>query len=471
MDEKVSETFAKLKQLNGSYELKNIKGHHYVYISFSRWDAETGRSRKTSIYKGKISEDGTFTPMRKHRHSRPRPVEMQQEIAQQASTQQAESRADEARIHESSRKYEATLLTALSMNGRISLPVLSKMLGLSITATDWQVKSLERRYGIRYLPEIDVTKFGYMQFFLAVKFLNKSPPAEDLKKLLQKEPRIQTAMMLKGEFDVLIYVLAKSVEELNDDIIIGVSKAMGDYSCKWTTVPFYETYCFIPIRDAFIDFLKGSLLSREYAVIKELNIDGKSEFRKMDRKYGKDGGRSSYSYYKLRDEGKIRRITISVQKLQFRYIGIILETITNQCQFEKNKCKFLYNAIKKDESQTDKCVFMCDTVNPYGVMIFLPVFNNMDLDNALKELSNLELGMESTTLVVTNLLFGDFCYRKFDSAYSVQQKMLESTYGAEKAQIIDYEKSGRKRAPAIRLDIRGARIAKNTDNADSEEHS
>jgi DNA-binding Lrp family transcriptional regulator len=470
MDEKVSETFAKLKQLNSSYELKHIKGHHYVYISFSRWDAEAGRSRKVSIYKGKISEDGAFTPMQKHRHGRPRSAEAPHETGQPAAAP-AEPLAEEFRIRESSRKYESALLTALSMNGRISLPVLGKMLDLSVTATDWQVKSLERRYGIRYLPEIDVTKFGYMQFFLAVKFLDKSPPADDLKKLLQKEPRIQTAMMLKGEFDVLIYVLAKSVEELNNDVMIGISKAMGDYDCTWTTIPFYEDYGFMPLRDEFIDFLKDSLLAREYAVLRELNRDGKTEFGEIDKKYGTEEGRASYSYHKLRKEGKIKRITISLQKLPLKYIGIVMETLTNQLRFEKNKGKLLYGIIEKSESQIDRYLFVCDTVNPYGLMFFLPVFNNSDLDEALGKLSGIERGVKFATLVVINVLFGDFCYRKFDSAYSIQQKMLESAFGAEKVQKIDYEESGRKKTYNIKLDMRGARIADNSEDANTKEPS
>ena len=266
------------------------------------------------------------------------------------------------------------------------------------------------------------------------------------------------ALTLKGDFDLLVYVLAKSVEELNDDVMISISKKIGNYDCTWTTIPFYEDYGFIPVRDEFIDFLKSDLFSREYAVLKELNKDGKSEFREIDRKYGTDGGRSSYSYYKLHDEGKIRRITISVQKLQFRYIGIIMETLINRWQFEKNKEKSLSDVIKKSESQTDRYLFVCDTVNPYGSMIFLPVFNNFDLDNTLGRLYSLGLGMKFTTLVVTNLLFGDFCFRKFDGAQSIQQHLLETEYDYPKSQKIDYEESGRKRAHAMKLDIRGARI-------------
>jgi DNA-binding Lrp family transcriptional regulator len=467
--EKIMAAFLALKQEDSRYELKKISGGYYVYLSSARRDA-TGKLRKTSIYKGKILPNGFFIKVR-HKREHPKAAPEAQEGAEApAAAGGAEALQNEdVRIRQNSLKYEEKLLTALSMNGRISLPVLSKMLGLSVTATDWQVKSLEKRYGIKYLPEIDVTKFGYMQFFLAVKFLDKSPPAEVLKELLQKEPRIQMAMMLKGDFDLLIYVVAKSVEELNDEIIISISKVIGDYNCTWTTIPFYETCGFIPLREEFIDFLKKGLLSREYAVLKELNRDGKSEFREIDRKYGTDRGRSSYSYYKLREEGKIRRITISMQKLSFRYTGIIMNTITNRHKFEKNRSKFLYSIIEKSESQINKYLFVCDTVNPYGIMFFLPVFGNSDLDNALEKLSELELGIKFATLIVTSVLFGNFCYRRFDNAYSVPQRILENNYNLEKAQRINYEESGKKKVHTAKLDIRGARIVENTDEPRLEE--
>ena len=252
------------------------------------------------------------------------------------------------KIRQNSYKYEKTILTALSMNGRISLPMLSKILGLSVNATDWQVRSIERRYGIKYVPEIDVTKFGYMQFFLAVRFPDKKPPIEELKKILSNEPRIQVAMTLKGEYDLLICALAKTISELNDEIIIGMSKLLKDYDAIWTTIPLYETYNFVPVRSEFIDFLRGSMLAREYCVLKELNKNGQMDFSEIDRKYGFDRGRASYSYYKLREEGKIRRITITMQKLPVRYNGIILQTIVNRSQFEKGRSGLLSDIVEEN---------------------------------------------------------------------------------------------------------------------------
>ena len=65
-EEKIQETFLILKQEDSRYELKKIAGGYYVYLSSGRSDG-TGK-KKISIYKGKITPDGTFVKVR-HRHN------------------------------------------------------------------------------------------------------------------------------------------------------------------------------------------------------------------------------------------------------------------------------------------------------------------------------------------------------------------------------------------------------------------
>lgn len=473
----VTKTFERLRSASaGKIYLKQIGGRYYVYRESGTWDKEEKKTRVKSEYLGKILDNGTYvkkmvTYSDELEKAKALILERGGNITWPERKSDVETINLPSPILLEASEIDAKLLMVLSMNARSSFASIGKLVGLSPAAAYARVKNLEKEYGIRYVPEIDVTKLGYLQFFLAVKFLDKMPPVENLRKLLQEEPKIQMAMTLKGEFDLLIYVLAKNVEELNTNMRLGIFRKMGDYDCTWTTIPFYETYGFIPIRDEFIDFLKDSLLSREYAVLKELNLDGKNEFGEIDKKYGTEEGRSSYSYHKLRNEGKLRRITISLQKLPLKYTGIIMETLTNQLRFEKNQKKLLCDIIEKPESQLNKYLFVCDTVTPYGIMFFVPVFNNLDLDNALEKLSDLERGMKFTTLIVTNVLFGGFCYRKFDNAYSIQQKVLENRFGTEKAQRMDYEESGRKKAHPLKLDIRGARISDDAHERGHEGHS
>ena len=462
INEKVSTTFLSLKQENNSYELKKIGSGYYVYISSGRRDKDTGKVRKISIYKGKITPDGKFVPVRHKKNY------VLRELAARISQEQSLAGSGTGTIQNhgvnvrlDSLKHEKTILTALSMNGRISTSVLSKMLGMSINATAWQVKNLERKYGIRYLPEIDVTKFGYMQFMVTVKFLEETPPAEKLKAAIHNEPRAQLAMLTKGDFDLLIYVLAKTVEEASA-LLIDIRDRLSNYGSIWSMIPVYETYGFVALRDSFIDELKksGALLEREYAVLKELNIDASVEFSKIDEKYGFDSGRASYSYYKLKKEGKIRRATITMQKAPVRYIGVMLETIIYKSKFLEHRQSSLSNIIEESKMPTNKYLAAYDTTTPDGTIFFIPIYEYNELDKAADEIRHLDLGVKLTTQAISNILVGNCICRHFDNAHSIQQEILEKKYKIPKAERKNYEETGRKKAEKIRFDIRGARITK-----------
>ena len=376
-EDKVQEAFAKLKKKDSSYELKIISDHYYVYLSYGVRDRAMGKTRKVSIYQGKITKEGVFIESRrKHK------VEFED---QEETRQAAGATSQDLKIRESSLKYEKTLLTALSMNGRISLPALGKMLGLSVNATAWQVKSIVRRYGIRYIPEINVRKFGYIQFMITVKFLSSVPPIDKLKSVASAEPRVQLAMLTGGEFDLVIYALARNVEEATD-MIVNLRSGLSTYDSTWNSIPIYDDYGFIPLREKFIELMKesGALLDREYAILKELSRDASIEFSKIDKKYGFDGGRSSYNYYRLRSEGKIRRVTITMQKLPMKYVGIILENIVNKSKFIAHRTASLSNIINETKMPTDKYLSVYDTTTPDGSIFFVPVFEYDELDRTIR---------------------------------------------------------------------------------------
>jgi|SRR5271157_1458796 len=463
ISKKALETFEGLKAQNRKYTLKCLKRHYYLYVVAGRWDKRLEKTINTEVYQGRITEEGDFVPKRRSYKLKEPVVLRPKELIQMELETNALPEYQVAR-RQSSKKHETTLLTALSMNGRISLPALGRMLGLSVTATDWQVRQAEKKYAIRYLPEIDVRKFGYLQFLITVKFLNGCPKTAQLTEVFAKEPKLQLAMLTKGDFDLVLYLLAKDNEEASRTII-ALRDNLASYESRWGTIPMYEVYGFIPIRDEFIDLLKdrGELLDREYAVLKELNKDGNVEFREIDKTYGFDNGRAQYSYHKLRQEGKIKRMTISLQRLSIRYVGIILKEITSRDAFNKNRSKLLSEGLEELNIPINKYLATYDITNPDGSISCVPVFDYDDLDTYVDKIVGINLGVRLTTLVVTNLLVGDFCYRRFDNAYSMQENILEEVYKLPKMNRINYEETGRKKQKEKYVgDIRGSRFAEDS---------
>jgi DNA-binding Lrp family transcriptional regulator len=422
-----------------------------------------------STYFGRITNDGTFIPVkkRKPRGKKPTVEELNSQIEElktKISELQKEGPKETivgTREREFSSKYERPILTALSMNGRIPYSVLKKMVNLGETATIHQVRRLEKKYNIKYLAEIDVSKLGYLQFLITVKFTKGFPKASELKDALFKEPRIQLALVTEGEYNLIMYALAKDSKEINRTIIN--LRINLDYESSWTMSPIEEDYCFIPLREGFVGLLKEDLKKREYAVLKELNDNGTMEFTEIDEKYGFDKGASQYSFYKLKESGIIKRITISMKKLPIKYIGMIFIELLDYTRVRMNRSRLLSNFLEyKDQSMINKYILIDDIFAPQNVVLYLPIFGYGELERASEEISELNLGAELKTATVTNILMGDFCYRRFDNAYSIQQEILEKEYGFKPVDKIDYEETGRHKKLRInyKVDIRGVQIGK-----------
>ena len=107
-------------------------------------------------------------------------------------------------------EVDEKLLTVMSMNARADMSYFGKQVGLTASATYSRVKHLEKRYGIKYLPEIDIRKLGYLTYLIFVKFTEKAPNSEILRKELEKQPAIQVAMLTQGRYDLVMYVLIQA---------------------------------------------------------------------------------------------------------------------------------------------------------------------------------------------------------------------------------------------------------------------
>ena len=79
-------------------------------------------------------------------------------------------------------------------------PELAKITGLSNTAVNYHLRNLERKYDIKYILELDIEKFGYMNYIAFVKFKDKRPTYEEMKKQLEAIPYVQVAMTTKGSY-------------------------------------------------------------------------------------------------------------------------------------------------------------------------------------------------------------------------------------------------------------------------------
>lgn len=456
---RVANAFEKLRgESTGRIYLKVINGKHYVYRESGTWDKEKKKARVKSEYLGRILDDGTYV---KKISSYGDELERAKALILERGGNiiWPERKEGGGVIKLPSPPMEASeadmrLLTALSMNARASFSTIGRVAGLSPSAAYARVKKLEKQYGIKYTAEIDLDKLGYITYLILIKFQTEIPSTESLKAAVEKDPRIQLALLTKGEYDLIIFVLTEVGEEGKFGLYSERELFFPDYDARWYRAPVYITYNFIPVREEFFEVLKtrvwkrtkeaprlpeGSISYGEYCVLYELVRNGGVDFSEIDKKYNFDRGMAQYTYHRLKEKQIIKRITISMSDLPVKYLAVQYLENVNDKNWADAKPRSLAHIIRETEMPTDYCALVGDAGTPNGSVFVVPIFGDTDLDKAEKELRSTIRNPKVTTSIVVSTLVNSPCFRKFDRTHSTQYKRLVEKYGLEEQSITKYE--------------------------------
>lgn len=418
-------------------EVKISKNGRYVlYEYIHRYDKTLKREIRRLLYLGTITTDGVLIPAR-HKH--------REHIAQTAENtygivNEAEAQPESIIVP----RHDIDLLKFLSMNARAPVNAISKRIGLSRTATEYNIKNAENRYGIKYIAEINAEKLGYLRYVVFVKFEKEIPLFEELEGILNKEPTIQLALLTQGNYDLVFYILAKDNTEVAYFIHrIRTKTQLKSYVSRWYVSPYLDSYGYIPIRDKFIEALEEKvwhrtkekprplptdLTGREYLVLKELNSDGVVEFTEIERKNNLDPGAARYIYQKLLEKGILKRVTITMTKLPIKYNAIFFMEIVNGAEFDKSRKDLLLEIISDSHNISDKYSVVGDIEVPYGGLFIMPILKETELIAAQNEISTKVGGTELSRLFVTNIIVGYLCYRRFDKEHTKLYERLAEEY-------------------------------------------
>ncbi|MCL5419469.1 MAG: AsnC family transcriptional regulator [Candidatus Marsarchaeota archaeon] len=429
--------------------LRKIHGGFYVYKDRIVKDKASNKSKIFSEYMGRITDDGLF--VRRILSEDDKIANARAVIESAGGKVLLPGKGDENASAEvfTPDEIDTKILTILSMNARMARRSIAERVGLSTAGVDNRIKHLEKLYGISYTAEIDIEKMGYLKFLIFIKFFETVPPVEEIRSILSKEIRIQSAMMLSGgDYHLVIYVLA----EKNLDVIFLIRDlreltSLSKYPSEWTTTIFYETYNFMPLRDDFVDSFKERLgrrkpdilgeepaksektiLNREFAVLKEINNNGRVEFTEIDRKYRFDEGRAQYSYHRLLEKGLLKRTTISMNVREKKYTAALFMKDVQSDLFYATRKNLLKEIISGSDTPVNKYALVGDIGLPYGVFFLLNVFHEGDIEKAKAELSKTK-GIRLSAAIVTELVVGKLCVRRFDNAYALQNNTLKEKFG------------------------------------------
>ncbi len=442
--EKVGEAFRRLTKQQKHLYLKKIRESYYVYKQTYEWQPDTKKSKTLYEYMGRVLADGTFVR---------RISSYKDQLAKAEAL--IVSRGGEITWHEKAEPEEAVptkkelalkepdlnILMALSMNSRIPVPRLAELAGLNEQTAYSRLKSLETMLRMEYLLEIDVEKLGYLRYLILIKFEDKKPTREEIEEAIKDEYNIQFAAMTKGDYDVAMLVVDQSPLKAYDNLLkLRQREPLKKYRASWVFTNFAQNYSFIPLRDQFIEKIvkekvwqrtketprpeRHQLKQREFLVLRELNNNANGNFASIDQKHDLSRGTSRYAYQSLKERGIITRPTVSLTNLPIKYVGIILFSIIDYSIFDEKRYKYVMDRIEYDKISNKYCLSGNIGAPVQGTISFLPVFEEGYLDRLTANMEKEFQGSIARSLVITDLIVGKLCYRRFDNVYSRQYRLL-----------------------------------------------
>jgi len=210
------------------------------------------------------------------------------------------------------------------MNARIPVRRLAANIGCSRSTAISRIKFVEKSVGLHYTIEPDLTKLGLnFAYFIAVK-LRRELPEKQIVALLSKSDIPQFAAFCKGEFDMLLFAVARN----HIDYIrwaFAFRSALSEDIISWKASHLvFARLGFFPLNDRTIEY--SSLPSQHKKLLVELNRNSRQTFRALAKRLGTTVAYVRYHFNLLLKTGCIKRFTAVMQKpakpihlVHFRY--------------------------------------------------------------------------------------------------------------------------------------------------------
>ena len=460
----VKEQFEEIKLENKARHiyLKELSGRFYVYNMEYLAD-ETGRKVRRSYYMGRITDEGIF--LRKGGSGDENKLEAAKVLIKKygGSVIMPEFRkpeepvkAEKEIVFEPSEE-EKMMLTILSMNGRARFNSIAKALGITPQGAARKIRKLEKKYGIDYLAQMNMNRLGFFGHIAFIKFHDKMPSVEYIKRTFENQPLIQLCALIEGQYDLMLYLLLEAdsakareqVEELREGLL-------PEYLATWHIKPVAEVYGFIPVRDLFFDVLskkvwrrtlenprpkEDSLLQREFLSLRSFNSGGNKQFQDIDKECSLTKGAARYSYYKMLEKGMLERITINIRNITFSYNGIIFMEREDNRKFGKTRNQLRLDITGGNKNIANSYSVIFDVMDPDGVIFIAPFKKDEAIESKIDDLkSKIEGATFSRIGIITTTLVGTFCNRRFDNQYTIQYQNLVKARAVEPKPYIDYTK-------------------------------
>ena len=204
------------------------------------------------------------------------------------------------------------ILRDLCMDSRVTITELAQKYTVSRHVVKERVEALEREFGLRYTIEPNYAALGFTELhILRMKFKKKAQP-DSLSSIFAKSRVAQLVFTTKGDFDGVIFAVAKSPMEYSqwETALYGVLSRYGAEIIQSETNIFHLG--FIPLDNIAIE---ASNLEPIYKrILSIINSDSRISIRDLSKEMGVSEALTRYYFRELDKSKLIKRYTTLVTK-------------------------------------------------------------------------------------------------------------------------------------------------------------
>jgi len=352
---------------------------------------------------------------------------------------------------EKRQKFKIQMLKMLGVNARISNNDLAKSLGIPKSTVQKLFKELVKERDLHFTAEIGIEELwrwefvkqartynkkgilenvidqlpelGFGEFLILLKFIDGFPENEDLVKAFGNSYIPQFIGRLHGDYDLIIYAIARNYDEVNK-FVINLTKSLEKSKIISELLNIRRTYGFFPLRKQLVK--EFSIPDTYEHILLGLNEDGRIEFSKIGRKFKHGLPHTLYAHVRLLETGILRRATYYEGRPEKVFSAVIQIKILNEASYLSTRNKWLLDMVKSYDQIHTEYTFICDISNPQGMLFFMNFDSGEIVDNFIEKLRNELSGIEIRYFVITKVLIGALGIRDFDMKYTKQYVGLES---------------------------------------------
>ena len=344
------------------------------------------------------------------------------------------------------------ILRRLSVDARVSMRNLADCLKTSKVNAYGLFNELSSAYGIKFVPEINIDNIGkwefikkarlrtkrgilsetveefpetgFNEYIMFVKFVGGLIPTDDeIMKAIGKSFVPQFVAKIKGEYNLVMYLVSRSYEEA---LRFGneFGKKLDKYKMLTYTDRVWGTFGFFPLSVEIIE--QFDIFDTYKNLLLGLSKSGRSMFSQMGREFDQGPAQMLYAYDRLIRTEILRRVTYYEEKPKCNINTLLTVRVTNAKAYEESKDTWFLRLVKEynDKGRANECVFMCDVPNPKGMLVIGSFESHQGVVKFIAGMITSLKGVEIIQSRIGDVMLGHLGIRDFDMQYAKQYKSL-----------------------------------------------